>query len=448
MSETTNIKLFKHDNPATNQSLFDVAKSLNENWDKIDEYVTKQEATREENEKTRIANETQRKLDEITRQEAENLRTASEENRKKAEETRQTNEEVRRSAEDSRIENEGIRDTAEQERIVKEQERKEAENARETSELARDTAEQERIVNEEMRQTNEEERKASEDARKTNEDSRIEAESERQAYYTEIQEKVNRGDFNGEPNILSIGKVIKGEEAKATIEGDNPNQILNLVLPKGDKGDKGEQGDVSLEQMNQAIATAISGIQGFDYEIVDVLPDTGSKGIIYLMKNNGKKPNIYNEYIWINNDFEIIGTTEVDLSQYAKNEDVTTQINAIKTDLQDNITNNTSKITELEIDIQNTQNLVKDNIAKGTMITIPLEGWIKNEETQYYEYDVKDTTVTSNTKILGDLDIDNMNKINSRGYIDSYGGGYKIILADKPLDEITIDITKIKKQVV
>lgn len=37
MSETTNLKLFKHDNPTTNTDQFDVDKSLNENWDKIDE---------------------------------------------------------------------------------------------------------------------------------------------------------------------------------------------------------------------------------------------------------------------------------------------------------------------------------------------------------------------------------------------------------------------------
>ena len=36
MSETTNIKLFKHDNPSTNTNQFDVEKSLNQNWDKID----------------------------------------------------------------------------------------------------------------------------------------------------------------------------------------------------------------------------------------------------------------------------------------------------------------------------------------------------------------------------------------------------------------------------
>lgn len=37
MSETTNLKLFKHDNPDTNENQFDVESALNDNWDKIDE---------------------------------------------------------------------------------------------------------------------------------------------------------------------------------------------------------------------------------------------------------------------------------------------------------------------------------------------------------------------------------------------------------------------------
>ena len=39
MSETTNLKLFKHDNPETNTEKFNVDKALNENWDKIDEGI-------------------------------------------------------------------------------------------------------------------------------------------------------------------------------------------------------------------------------------------------------------------------------------------------------------------------------------------------------------------------------------------------------------------------
>lgn len=39
MSETTNLKLFKHDNPETNEEQFDIENYLNGNWDKIDENV-------------------------------------------------------------------------------------------------------------------------------------------------------------------------------------------------------------------------------------------------------------------------------------------------------------------------------------------------------------------------------------------------------------------------
>lgn len=39
MSETTNLKLFKHDNPETNEEQFDIGNYLNGNWDKIDENV-------------------------------------------------------------------------------------------------------------------------------------------------------------------------------------------------------------------------------------------------------------------------------------------------------------------------------------------------------------------------------------------------------------------------
>lgn len=48
--------------------------------------------------------------------------------------------------------------------------------------------------------------------------------------------KGEKGD-KGDANRLTIGIVEKGEEASASITGDSPNQVLNLVLPKGDKGD-------------------------------------------------------------------------------------------------------------------------------------------------------------------------------------------------------------------
>lgn len=41
MSETTNLKLKKHDNPSTNEEKFDIENYLNGNWDKVDENVGK-----------------------------------------------------------------------------------------------------------------------------------------------------------------------------------------------------------------------------------------------------------------------------------------------------------------------------------------------------------------------------------------------------------------------
>ena len=46
----------------------------------------------------------------------------------------------------------------------------------------------------------------------------------------------------GPSNTLTIGEVTSGSTASAEITGTSPNQVLNLVLPKGDKGDIGDTG--------------------------------------------------------------------------------------------------------------------------------------------------------------------------------------------------------------
>lgn len=75
-------------------------------------------------------------------------------------------------------------------------------------------------------------------------------------------------------------------------------------------------------EVNTAISNALSGISGISYEIVANLPQTGEAGVIYLKSNNGNNPNSYDEYIYVNNDFEKIGTTDVDLSGYVQASDL------------------------------------------------------------------------------------------------------------------------------
>ena len=81
-----------------------------------------------------------------------------------------------------------------------------------------------------------------------------------------------------------------------------------------------DSGFQNATQVQNAINAAIEDIAGIDFQIVQTLPSTGEKGIIYLVPNSGSGNNSYDEYIWITNGstskFEKIGTTDVDLSGY------------------------------------------------------------------------------------------------------------------------------------
>ena len=78
--------------------------------------------------------------------------------------------------------------------------------------------------------------------------------------------------------------------------------------------------------VDSAIASAISGVTQFDYELVESLPQTGEKGVIYLIANSGTGENLYDEYIWIvvngTGRYEKFGTKELDLSSYLVKADV------------------------------------------------------------------------------------------------------------------------------
>lgn len=75
---------------------------------------------------------------------------------------------------------------------------------------------------------------------------------------------------------------------------------------------------------------ALAKIKTLKKEVVDTLPATGQDDVIYLVKDSkGKANNVYLEYLWINGAFELIGSTEVDLSGYAKTSEVDDKISNI-----------------------------------------------------------------------------------------------------------------------
>lgn len=180
-----------------------------------------------------------------------------------------------------------------------------------------------------------------------------------------------QGDAGKNP-ILEFSEIVTGaagSEASAvftpvgqTPEG-NPKYSLKLTIPRGDTGLPGTgSGNVSvngsdlirgkqylfipssdgstegsfveyipfndtnirqeivdnLEAAKTYTNEQIAGIVQFDIVVVEELPNPGTKGIIYLITKEGLGSDVHNEYIWIEskNDYELIGTTAVDLTDY------------------------------------------------------------------------------------------------------------------------------------
>lgn len=80
---------------------------------------------------------------------------------------------------------------------------------------------------------------------------------------------------------------------------------------------------VKRNELSQEINTAIGSINSLSFSVVERLPDTGQQSTIYLVPKNKEENDDYDEFIWINDKFEKIGSRSVDLSGYLKSEEIT-----------------------------------------------------------------------------------------------------------------------------
>ena len=71
------------------------------------------------------------------------------------------------------------------------------------------------------------------------------------------------------------------------------------------------------QTLKTELLQTIGNITSFEIDVVDALPETGTKGHIYFVpKTTTDEKNIYDEYIWVvkesNSAFEKIGDTKID----------------------------------------------------------------------------------------------------------------------------------------
>lgn len=72
-----------------------------------------------------------------------------------------------------------------------------------------------------------------------------------------------------------------------------------------------------LDVLNAAIEIDVGNIGH-----VDTLPEKGTPGIIYLVEHKHNDKDQYDEYVWNVDRYELIGNTDIDLSEYTKKTDV------------------------------------------------------------------------------------------------------------------------------
>lgn len=77
----------------------------------------------------------------------------------------------------------------------------------------------------------------------------------------------------------------------------------------------------------------LSAIPKFEVVPVDELPATGEVDKIYLVPNEGSGTNARDEFIYVNGAWEMLGTTEVDLSGYYTSAQIDEKIAAIEGDV-------------------------------------------------------------------------------------------------------------------
>lgn len=118
-----------------------------------------------------------------------------------------------------------------------------------------------------------------------------------------------------EPELQKYVKAVNGK-------GLSDNNFTDALLTKLNGIDLSKYS--TTQQMQQAINAAVSEVVSIKIEkpANGQLPTTGQNGVIYLIPNGGSGTNANDEYFWDGTKFELFGTTEVDLTDYVRFDDL------------------------------------------------------------------------------------------------------------------------------
>jgi len=126
--------------------------------------------------------------------------------------------------------------------------------------------------------------------------------------------------------LLKSGAMLNTIWLQDYYQGKHNKNILVYLLVNGVKIEEEYTSEQEVQDKIQEITEQTSlgsTTPKFSIKVVTELPTTNiSSTTIFLLKTGEEDSNLYSEYIYVNNKWELLGTQKMDLSNYYTKEEV------------------------------------------------------------------------------------------------------------------------------
>lgn len=244
-------------------------------------------------------------------------------------------------------------------------------------------------------------------------------------YSTEEKEKLSGLENYDDTEIRGLinGKQPVGDYALRSDIPDVSNFITKTVADLVNYYNKNET------YTQAEIKALIEAVKTIDMEIVPAKPEEPKSNIIYLIPNGKAGNNIYDEYVYVNNKWELIGSTDIDLSNYYNKAEIDSKINIELseeekyTDMQ-TFANNL--IGDFTASLNEKQNIIadlesiRDGALKGStaLQSVPAEYITETELNNYHDSAKQDTLIAGENITIEN----NVISATNSGAVDSVNG--------------------------
>lgn len=129
---------------------------------------------------------------------------------------------------------------------------------------------------------------------------------------TLLAQKVDVSALKDYPTIDAVASAISTALLDYATDSDVQSKIASALVDY-----------MTRSEINEAIVNAIKNTSKLRKEVVDVLPEVGEDDVIYLVpSDNPSERDIKLEYLYINGEYEQIGSTMTDMDQYWSKEEL------------------------------------------------------------------------------------------------------------------------------